>query len=89
MVLVMTVNPGFGGQRFIPYTLRKIRQVRALLERRNPQCELEIDGGVDVQTIGPAYAAGARVFVAGTSVFGHEQGAETAVGALLKATVER
>jgi ribulose-phosphate 3-epimerase len=89
MVLVMTVNPGFGGQRFIPYTLRKIRQARALLDRRNPQCELEIDGGVDVQTIGPAYAAGARVFVAGTSVFGHEQGAETAVGALLNAAVGR
>lgn len=87
MVLVMTVNPGFGGQRFIPYTLRKIRQVRALLDARNPACELEIDGGVDLQTIGPAYAAGARVFVAGTSVFGYAQGAEAAVEALMEAAV--
>ena len=82
MLLVMTVNPGFGGQRFIPYTLRKIAQARALLDARNPACELEIDGGVDLSTIGPAYAAGARVFVAGSSVFGYAQGVETAVGKL-------
>jgi len=85
MLLVMTVNPGFGGQRFIPYTLRKIAQARALLDARNPACELEIDGGVDLATIGPAYAAGARVFVAGTSVFGYGPGAEAAVGALREA----
>ncbi len=87
MLLVMTVNPGFGGQRFIPYTLRKIAQARSLLDARNPDCELEIDGGVDLATIGPAHAAGARVFVAGTSVFGHPQGAEAAVGALMRAAV--
>lgn len=85
MLLVMTVNPGFGGQRFIPYTLRKIAQARALLDARNPGCELEIDGGVDLATIGPAYEAGARVFVAGTSVFGAAEGAEAAVGMLMKA----
>jgi ribulose-phosphate 3-epimerase len=85
MLLVMTVNPGFGGQRFIPYTLRKIAQARSLLDVRNPACELEIDGGVDLATIGPAYAAGARVFVAGTSVFGYAQGPEAAVGALMAA----
>lgn len=85
MLLVMTVNPGFGGQRFIPYTLRKIAQARSLLDARNPACELEIDGGVDLQTIGPAYAAGARVFVAGTSVFGAAEGAEAAVRALAEA----
>jgi ribulose-phosphate 3-epimerase len=88
MVLVMTVNPGFGGQRFIPYTLRKIRQVRALLDERNPQCQIEIDGGVDMQTIGPAYAAGARVFVAGTSVFAYKDGPAMAVQALMR-TAER
>ncbi len=85
MLLVMTVNPGFGGQRFIPYTLRKIARARALLDERNPTCELEIDGGVDLATIGPAYAVGARVFVAGTSVFGHPQGADAAVAALMEA----
>lgn len=86
MLLVMTVNPGFGGQRFIPYTLRKIAQARSLLDERNPACELEIDGGVDLTTIGPAYAAGARVFVAGTSVFAYRDGPELAVQALLRAT---
>jgi ribulose-phosphate 3-epimerase len=85
MLLVMTVNPGFGGQRFIPFTLRKIAQARSLLDSRNPACELEIDGGVDLTTIGPAYAAGARVFVAGTSVFGAAVGAEAAVDKLMKA----
>ena len=74
LVLVMTVNPGFGGQTFIPHTLRKIRQVRQMLSERNPACEIEIDGGVEVETIGAAYEAGARVFVAGTSVFRHPAG---------------
>jgi ribulose-phosphate 3-epimerase len=87
MVLVMTVNPGFGGQRFIPYTRRKIAEARSLLDQRNPACELEIDGGVDLTTIGAAYQAGARVFVAGTSVFGATEGAEAAVGDLLDAAV--
>ncbi len=86
MLLVMTVNPGFGGQRFIPYTLRKLAQARSLLDERNPACELEIDGGVDLTTIGPAYAAGAQVFVAGTAVFGYKDGPAMAVQALLRAT---
>jgi ribulose-phosphate 3-epimerase len=85
MVLVMTVNPGFGGQRFIPYTRRKIAEARSLLDQRNPACELEIDGGVDLTTIGAAYQAGARVFVAGTSVFGATEGAEAAVDNLMQA----
>jgi ribulose-phosphate 3-epimerase len=85
LVLVMTVNPGFGGQTFIPYTLRKIRQVQQLLSERNPACEIEIDGGVEVDTIGAAYEAGARVFVAGTSVFKHPAGAAAGVRALIDA----
>ncbi|CAG0927074.1 ribulose-phosphate 3-epimerase [Thermoflexales bacterium] len=85
LVLVMTVNPGFGGQTFIPHTLRKIRQVQQLLAARNPACEIEIDGGVEVDTIGAAYEAGARVFVAGTSVFKHPAGAAAGVRALLGA----
>jgi ribulose-phosphate 3-epimerase len=85
LVLVMTVNPGFGGQAFIPHTLRKIREVRQMLDERNPACELEIDGGVEVDTIGAAYEAGARVFVAGTSVFKHPAGAAAGVRALIAA----
>ncbi len=85
LVLVMTVNPGFGGQKFIGYTLRKIRQMREMLDARNPQCEIEIDGGVDQQTIRAAYEAGARVFVAGTSVFGYAGGPEAGVQSLIEA----
>ena len=85
MVLVMTVNPGFGGQAFIPYTLRKVREVRAMLEARNPACEIEVDGGIDLNTIRPAHEAGATVFVAGTSVFGAPGGPEAGVRGLIQA----
>jgi ribulose-phosphate 3-epimerase len=85
LVLVMTVNPGFGGQEFIGYTLRKIRQVREVLDARNPQCEIEVDGGIELHTIRAAYEAGARVFVAGTGVFGSMDGPEAGVRGLLKA----
>jgi ribulose-phosphate 3-epimerase len=69
-VLVMTVNPGFGHQRFLPSTLSKIRRVSQMLEQMNPECELEVDGGIDEATAPMAVAAGANVLVAGTSVFG-------------------
>jgi ribulose-phosphate 3-epimerase len=85
LALVMTVNPGFGGQHFIAYTLRKLRALRQQLGERNPTCEVEVDGGIDAQTIGPAYAAGARVFVAGTSVFGHPHGPAAGITALSQA----
>jgi ribulose-phosphate 3-epimerase len=85
LVLVMTVNPGFGGQEFIGYTLRKIRQLRELLDARNPQCELEVDGGVELHTARAAYEAGATAFVAGTAVFEHDGGAEAAVQSLVRA----
>lgn len=87
LVLVMTVNPGFGGQTFIPHTLRKITQVQRMLSERNPTCEIEIDGGVEVDTIGAAYEAGARVFVAGTAVFKHSAGPAAGVRALRDAIV--
>ena len=83
LILVMTVNPGFGGQTFIPHTLRKIRQVQQLLSERNPACEIEIDGGVETDTINAAYQAGARVFVAGTAVFKHPAGPAAGVRALM------
>ena len=85
LVLVMTVNPGFGGQTFIQHTLRKIQIVQQMLSERNPACEIEIDGGVEVETIGAAYEAGARVFVAGTSVFKHPGGPVAGVHALIGA----
>ena len=67
-VLCMTVNPGWGGQAFIPASLDKIARLRALI---GPDVELEVDGGIDVQTAGPCAEAGASLFVAGTSVFGN------------------
>src|SRR5262245_47319006 len=85
LVLVMTVNPGFGGQEFIGYTLRKIRQVREMLDARNPNCEIEVDGGIELHTIRAAYVAGARVFVAGTAVSGYREGAEAGVQSLITA----
>jgi ribulose-phosphate 3-epimerase len=74
LVLVMTVNPGFGHQHFIPTTLPKIRRVREMIERRKPGCELELDGGIDATTAPLGVAAGANVLVAGTSVFGDSNG---------------
>jgi ribulose-phosphate 3-epimerase len=81
----MTVNPGFGGQEFIPHTLRKFRQAREMLDARNPSCDLEVDGGIELHTIQSAYEAGANVFVAGTSVFQHSGGPEAGVQSLIKA----
>jgi ribulose-phosphate 3-epimerase len=85
LVLIMTVNPGFGGQRFIQYTLRKIRQIRRVLSDLNPQCEVEVDGGIELETAPAAVEAGAQALVAGSAVFGHPEGPEAGVKALLKA----
>ena len=85
LVLVMTVNPGFGGQKFIDYTLGKISRVREMLDSRNPGCDLEIDGGVDLDTIRRAREAGASVFVAGTAVFGDAAGPAAGIRKLLDA----
>ncbi len=74
LVLVMTVNPGFGGQEFIDYTLKKIQRMRQLLDLRNPNCELEVDGGIEAHTVPLAVKAGARVLVAGTAIFRHPEG---------------
>jgi ribulose-phosphate 3-epimerase len=73
-VLVMTVNPGFGNQRFIHTTLPKIRGVAQMIERLKPQCELEVDGGIDEVTAPLAVAAGANVLVAGSAIFGADIG---------------
>jgi ribulose-phosphate 3-epimerase len=69
-VLVMSVNPGFGGQRYLPGMASKIRQLRRWIDDRGLDVDLEVDGGITRETIGEASAAGADVFVAGTAVFG-------------------
>jgi ribulose-phosphate 3-epimerase len=73
-VLVMTVNPGFGHQHFIPTTLQKIGRVRQMAEQINPGCDVEVDGGIDADTATLAVAAGANVLVAGTAIFGESEG---------------
>lgn len=70
MVLVMTVEPGFGGQKFMESQLDTIREVRALIDRYNPACELEVDGGIAPGTAEQVVAAGATVLVAGSAVYG-------------------
>jgi ribulose-phosphate 3-epimerase len=81
-VLVMTVNPGFGHQHFLASTLPKIRRVALMIEQFNPDCELEVDGGIDEATAPMAVAAGANVLVAGTSVFGANKGVAAAMESL-------
>jgi ribulose-phosphate 3-epimerase len=68
-VLVMSVNPGFGGQTFIPRSESKLKEVRALLDRAGNQAPIEIDGGVDLGNIGAVVTAGARMIVAGSAIF--------------------
>jgi ribulose-phosphate 3-epimerase len=79
LVLVMTVNPGFGGQRFIEAMLPKTERARRLLDERNPACELEVDGGIDPVTAPTVVEAGARVLVAGSAVFSVPDGVAAAM----------
>jgi ribulose-phosphate 3-epimerase len=79
LALLMTVFPGFGGQSYRPESNARIRQLAKLIRERNPNCELEVDGGIDSRTIGDAARAGANVFVAGTAVFGAKAGIATAI----------
>jgi len=70
LVLVMSVNPGYGGQSYLPSATEKIRRVRALLDQAGSRAALEVDGGITTETIAEAWLAGADTFVAGTAVFG-------------------
>lgn len=83
LVLVMTVNPGFGGQKFIPETLPKIRQLHGQIQELGLACELEVDGGINAETAPLAVEAGADVLVAGSSVYGAQGGVGPAVERLL------
>jgi ribulose-phosphate 3-epimerase len=87
LVLVMTVNPGFGHQHFIHTTLPKIQRVRRMIEQIKPGCELELDGGIDPTTANLGVAAGAEVLVAGSSIFGDHEGVEAAMKRL-RAAIE-
>ena len=69
MVLIMTVNPGFGGQKLIPYTLDKVSELRRLMERKNIKADIEVDGGVTLDNLQQILDAGANIIVAGSSVF--------------------
>jgi ribulose-phosphate 3-epimerase len=82
LILVMSVNPGFGGQAFIASVLPKIERVRALIDRVRPACELEVDGGVDPKTAPSVVQAGARVLVAGSAVFAVAGGIAAAMARL-------
>lgn len=85
MVLLMTVEPGFGGQQFIPSVLPKIRRLRERIAANKLECDIEVDGGVDAATIRGAREAGANIFVAGSSVFGHSAGIRAGIGELRQA----
>ena len=77
MVLLMSVNPGFGGQKFIPQTIKKVTELRAMIDSENPDCLIEVDGGVNFETGKMLVDAGADVLVAGSFVFNSENPAET------------
>ena len=88
LVLVMTVNPGFGGQQFISSTLTKIRRTRELLEERQIPADLEVDGGIEPETAAQVVAAGANVLVAGTAIFGQADGVAAATERLLRSCAD-
>lgn len=87
MVLLMSVNPGFGGQKFIPAVLDKLRQARKIIEDSGRDIRLEIDGGVKVDNIGAIAAAGADTFVAGSAIFGSDDYSATI--AAMKAEIRK
>jgi ribulose-phosphate 3-epimerase len=86
-VLLMSVNPGFGGQRYIPTSTDKVRRLRQMIDERNLPVRIEIDGGIDVDNIASVVAAGAELIVAGSAIFGAGN-PENAVKALREATVQ-
>lgn len=85
--LVMTVNPGFGGQRYIPTMTAKISRLAAMIRDTGREIDIEVDGGIDRTTIAEVAAAGANVFVAGTAIFGHPDGVKEGIATLRAAAV--
>ena len=82
LALCMTVFPGFGGQAFLPESPERIARLRQLIDKHNPRCELEVDGGIDLHTAPAAVTAGANVLVIGTGIFHYKDGPSAAVQAL-------
>jgi len=82
LLLIMTVNPGFGGQEFIPAMMRKISYARAIIDTAEHPIELEVDGGISAANAAKVVRAGATVLVAGTAVFGHAGGVAGGVAAI-------
>ncbi|NNF41284.1 MAG: ribulose-phosphate 3-epimerase [Woeseiaceae bacterium] len=87
LVLIMSVNPGFGGQHFIPAALDKLREARRIIDESGRDIRLEVDGGVKVENIGEIAAAGADMFVAGSAIFGSDDYATTI--ALMRAEIKK
>ena len=85
LLLVMSVNPGLGGQAYIPTSTGKVRRARGLLDQAGSEAELEVDGGVDGGNAAALAAAGATVLVAGSAVFAHPEGAQAGIRALRSA----
>src|SRR5437764_1564691 len=85
MVLIMTVNPGFGGQDFIPETLPKITRIRQMITHRNLRCDVEVDGGIHEATVHQAIQAGANLLVAGSAVFNQRESVAQAMERLRRA----
>ena len=82
LVLVMCVNPGFSGQSFMPEVLPKIGQIRKMLDDINPDVQIEVDGGINPETIHQTYDQGARIFVAASAIFKHPQGIQAGIKSL-------
>ncbi len=82
LVLCMTVNPGFGGQEFIPSMLNKIERLRALITQHGSSCDLEVDGGIHAETAAQVVRAGANALVAGSAIYGDKEGVAAAISRL-------
>jgi ribulose-phosphate 3-epimerase len=82
MVLLMSVNPGFGGQKFIPSVVKKAKRLKSLIEKRNPECLIEVDGGVNSENVSILKEAGVDIVVAGSYVFNHPDGYQKAIESL-------
>jgi ribulose-phosphate 3-epimerase len=82
LVLIMTVNPGYSGQTFIPEMVPKITWVRNVLDEVNPEAKIEVDGGLNAQTTPEAVEAGTEIFVAGSAVFGHPEGIQAGIASI-------
>jgi ribulose-phosphate 3-epimerase len=82
VALCMTVHPGFSGQAFLPESPARVRKLRSLLDQFNPQCDLEVDGGIGPDTVRAVVEAGANVLVAASAIFGASEGPAAAVQSL-------